>query len=195
MSWESVSTCQFLIILKQVIDGISDTRLRKLDDPNGPFSAILVATAGLVRIDMAHRITKRLSPSDFPYAVGQGALGIEIREGDAQTLSMIRPIEDRLVRKICLAERSLLRTLQGGCSSPVAVYCTPGTPESTTSPRLKLEGMIIHPHGTQQVSASSSADVGTDEDAEVLGATVARLLEEGGGRDLLQAIALLYEGP
>ncbi|KAI9036252.1 porphobilinogen deaminase [Aspergillus affinis] len=184
---------KFPHLVVQECRGNLDTRLRKLDDPNGPFSAIIVATAGLVRIDMAHRITKRLCPSEFPYAVGQGALGIEIREDDAQTLSIIQPIEDRLVRKICLAERSLLRTLQGGCSSPVAVHCTPGAPESVASPRLKLEGMIIHPHGTKQVSASSSADVSNDEDAEALGATVARLLEEDGGRDLLREIALLYE--
>ncbi|PLB49743.1 porphobilinogen deaminase [Aspergillus steynii IBT 23096] len=184
---------KFPHLVVQECRGNLDTRLRKLDDPEGPFTAIIVATAGLVRIDMAHRITKRLSPSDFPYAVGQGALGIEIRDDDPRTLSMIQPIEDGLVRKICLAERSLLRTLQGGCSSPVAVYCTPETLESAASPRLRLEGMIIHPHGTKQVSAASSAHVGGDEDAEGLGAEVARLLEENGGRDLLSEIVKLYQ--
>lgn len=142
---------------------------------------------------MADRITKRLSPSDFPYAVGQGALGIEIRDNDTQTLSKIRSIEDRLVRKICLAERSLLRTLQGGCSSPVAVYCTSATPESAGKPRLRLEGMIIHPHGTDEVSATFSADVGSDEDAEALGSKVARLLEEKGGKALMAEVKRLIE--
>jgi hydroxymethylbilane synthase len=140
---------------------------------------------------MAHRITKRLSASEFPYAVGQGALGIEVREGDSLTQNMIQRIEDPLVRKMCLAERALLRTLQGGCSSPVAVNCTAETPGlSTTS--LRLEGMIVHPRGTSQVSAWAAADVGDDDAAEVLGAEVAKRLLEDGGRELLEEISRFY---
>lgn len=169
-----------------------DTRLRKLDDPNGPYAAIIVATAGLLRIDMAHRITKRLPASEFPYAVGQGALGIEVREPDSLTQGMIQRIEDPLVRKMCLAERSLLRTLQGGCSSPVAVNCTTETPGLSTT-RLRLEGTIIHPQGTSQVSAWAAADVDDDNAAEELGAEVARRLLEDGGRELLDEISRFYK--
>ncbi|KAF7177296.1 hypothetical protein CNMCM7691_005186 [Aspergillus felis] len=176
--------------------GNLDTRLRKLDDPNGPYAAIIVATAGLVRIDMAHRITKRLPPSEFPYAVGQGALGIEVREHELRTQTMIQRIEDPLVRKMCIAERSLLRTLQGGCSSPVAVKCTTETTEPSASlsvARLRLEGTIIHPQGTSQVSAWAVADVGGDNAAEVLGAEVARRLLEDGGKALLEEISRFYK--
>ncbi|GIJ99484.1 hypothetical protein Aspvir_001616 [Aspergillus viridinutans] len=176
--------------------GNLDTRLRKLDDPNGTYAAIIVATAGLVRIDMAHRITKRLPPSEFPYAVGQGALGIEVREHEPRTQTMIQRIEDPLVRKMCIAERSLLRTLQGGCSSPVAVNCTTETPEPSASlsvARLRLEGTIIHPQGTGQVSAWAAADVGDDNAAEVLGAEVARRLLEDGGKALLEEISHFYK--
>ncbi|KAF7113955.1 hypothetical protein CNMCM5793_006138 [Aspergillus hiratsukae] len=155
---------------------------------NLTYAAIIVATAGLLRIDMAHRITKRLPASEFPYAVGQGALGIEVREHDSHTQGMIQRIEDPLVRKMCLAERSLLRTLQGGCSSPVAVNCTAETP-----PRLRLEGTIIHPRGSGQVSAWAAADVDDDDAAEELGAEVARRLLEDGGRELLEEISRFYE--
>ncbi|GFF75782.1 hypothetical protein IFM53868_01670 [Aspergillus udagawae] len=176
--------------------GNLDTRLRKLDDPNGPYAAIIVATAGLVRIGMAHRITRRLTPSEFPYAVGQGALGIEVREHEPHTQAMIQRIEDPLVRKMCIAERSLLRTLQGGCSSPVAVNCTTETPELSASlsvARLRLEGTIIHPLGTSQVSAWAAADVGDDDAAEVLGAEVARRLLEDGGKAMLEEISRFYK--
>ncbi|RAK91402.1 porphobilinogen deaminase [Aspergillus costaricaensis CBS 115574] len=170
------------------------TRLRKLDDPEGSFSAIILATAGMVRINLEDRITKRFPPSEFPYAVGQGALGIEIRKQDTQTETMVRKIEDLLTRQICLAERSLLRTLQGGCSSPVAVQCTVEQPPTASSAaRLRLDGTIIHPHGTTLISERTTAEVGTDEDAEALGATVAQLLLANGGQALLEEIRLLQE--
>ena len=137
---------------------------------------------------MAHRITKHLSPTEFPYAVGQGALGIEIREDDSETLKIIQPIEDPLTRWICIAERSMLRTLQGGCSSPVAVNCT-----VESGNRLRLEGNIIHPLSSKQITKSAVADVTCDSEATALGAVVAKSLEEGGGRALLDEIRSLQE--
>ncbi|KAJ5712898.1 uncharacterized protein N7483_010079 [Penicillium malachiteum] len=173
--------------------GNIDTRLRKLDE--GEFSAIILATAGLNRINMTSRISKHLPPSEFPYAIGQGALGIEIREGDTETLNIIQQIEEPLTRWICMAERSLLRTLQGGCSSPVAVNCTVENEEnqSPTKSCLRLEGTIIHPHGTSQVSAFEVAEVASDVEAEALGEKLAKQLEENGGRALLNEIRLVQE--
>lgn len=168
----------------------SDTRLRKLDDPEGPFSAIIVATAGLNRISLSHRITKRLPKSEFPYAVGQGALGIEVRANDISTLEVIRSIEELSTRWICLAERSLLRTLQGGCSSPVAVNSVIES-QAAGELCLRLEGIIIHPHGSTQVSSTSVALVKNDSDAEALGTTLAKQLEDNGGRELLNEIRVL----
>ncbi|PWY95173.1 porphobilinogen deaminase [Aspergillus sclerotioniger CBS 115572] len=173
--------------------GNLDTRLRKLDDPEGPFSAIILATAGMVRINLHDRITKRLPPAEFPYAVGQGALGIEIRKDDTRTESMVRRIEDLPTRRICLAERSLLRTLQGGCSSPVAVHCTVVQSSSSSAVQLRLDGTIIHPHGTALLCESATSEFGTDEEAEALGAMVAQRLLDNGGRALLEEIRLLQE--
>lgn len=170
----------------------SDTRLRKLDE--GEFSAIIIATAGLNRINMTSRISKNLPPSEFPYAVGQGALGIELREGDTETLSIVQKIEEPLTRWICLAERSLLRTLQGGCSSPVAVNSTiEKDSQGASTNRLRLDAMIIHPHGSSQVSSVAVADVASDEEAVSLGETLAKRLEENGGRALLDEIKLVQE--
>ncbi|KAJ5897305.1 porphobilinogen deaminase [Penicillium tannophilum] len=175
--------------------GNIDTRLRKLDDLEGPFSAIIIATAGLNRINMTSRITKHLNPSEFPYAIGQGALGIEIRANDTQTLKVVQAIEDPLTRWICMAERSLLRSLQGGCSSPVAVNSTIENEdnESLPSRRLRLEGTIIHPHGSSQISKSAVADVTSDDEAEALGRLLAKCLEDGGGRELLEEIRLVQD--
>ncbi|KAJ5719095.1 porphobilinogen deaminase [Penicillium malachiteum] len=173
--------------------GNIDTRLRKLDE--GEFSAIILATAGLNRINMTSRISKHLPPSEFPYAIGQGALGIEIREGDTETLNIIQQIEEPLTRWICMAERSLLRTLQGGCSSPVAVNCTVENEDDQPRTRtcLRLEGTIIHPHGTSQVSAFEVAEMASDDEAEALGEKLAKRLEENGGRALLDEIRLVQE--
>ncbi|CAI7625012.1 unnamed protein product [Penicillium pancosmium] len=170
--------------------GNLDTRLRKLDDPEGPFTAIIVATAGLNRINLSHRITKSLPASEFPYAIGQGALGIELRAGDQPTLDVVRKIEEQPTRWVCLAERSLLRTLQGGCSSPVAVNSVIES-QNSTELSLRLEGIIIHPHGSSQVSSTSVAVVRSDDDAVALGADLAKRLEEIGGRALLDEIRVL----
>lgn len=172
---------------------ISDTRLRKLDDPEGPFTAIIIATAGLNRISYSHRITKSLPASEFPYAIGQGALGIELRAGDTSTQEVVRKLEDQPTRWICLAERSLLRTLQGGCSSPVAVNSVVESQDSMEL-SLRLEGVIIHPLGLRQVSETNVAVVRCDDDAVALGAELARKLEESGGRALLDEIRLLQHG-
>ncbi|KAK5998046.1 Porphobilinogen deaminase [Cladobotryum mycophilum] len=182
-------------LVVQECRGNLDTRLKKLDAPDSPYAAIIVATAGLVRIKMDHRITKRLPASEFPYAVGQGALGIEIRANDAKTLEIVRKIEERPTRWVCLAERSLLRTIQGGCSSPVAVRCeVEGQSGSELSSfRLRLEGHVIHPYGTTQISASAVAEVNSDTDAEALGAEVAGLLLKDGADDLLEEIRILNE--
>lgn len=167
---------------------ISDSRLRKLDDPEGPYSAIILATAGLNRINLTARITKHLHPSEFPYAVGQGALGIEIRKNDTQTLDIVRHIEEPLTRWICLAERALLRTLKGGCSSPVAVNSI-----KETGSKVILQAMIVHPHGSKKVSGEKSATLASDDDAETLGGSLAKSLEDDGGSELLEEIRVLNE--
>lgn len=140
------------------------------------------------RINLTGRITKHLPPSEFPYAVGQGALGIEIRKNDGRTLELIQKIEEPVTRWICLAERALLRTLKGGCSSPVAVNSI-----IEGDNKVRIQAMIIHPHGSKKISGEVSARLTSDIDAETLGSSLAKILEGDGGLELLEEIRLLNE--
>lgn len=106
------------------IRGNLNTRLRKLDDEDGPFAAIILAAAGLKRMNWEHRISQLLEPEEALYAVGQGALGVECRETDWKILSLLEPLHDVDTTLRCVCERSFLKTLGGGCSAPVAVSTT-----------------------------------------------------------------------
>ncbi|XP_029056608.1 porphobilinogen deaminase isoform X1 [Osmia bicornis bicornis] len=108
----------------QNIRGNLNTRLRKLDDENGPFAAIILAAAGLKRMNWENRISQLLEPEGTLYAVGQGALGVECREADWKILSLLEPLYDVDTTLRCVCERSFLKTLGGGCSAPVAVSST-----------------------------------------------------------------------
>ncbi|XP_015121493.1 porphobilinogen deaminase isoform X1 [Diachasma alloeum] len=103
------------------IRGNLNTRLKKLDDEEGPFAAIILAAAGLKRMGWDDRISQLLEPDEALYAVGQGALGIECRESDWKILSLLEPLYDVDTTINCVCERSFLKTLGGGCSAPVAV--------------------------------------------------------------------------
>ncbi|CAG5093786.1 Similar to HMBS: Porphobilinogen deaminase (Bos taurus) [Cotesia congregata] len=105
------------------IRGNLNTRLKKLDDKDGPFAAIILAIAGLKRMGWENRISElmELPNEEILYAVGQGALGIECRESDWKILSILEPLADVNTTLQCVCERSFLKTLGGGCSAPVAV--------------------------------------------------------------------------
>ncbi|XP_037086437.1 porphobilinogen deaminase-like [Pollicipes pollicipes] len=105
------------------VRGNLNTRLRKLDTGDGEaaFDAIVLAVAGITRMGWADRISHVLSHEDCMYAVGQGALGLECRDGDAAVLRLVAELADRPTRLSCVAERAFLRQLEGGCSVPVAV--------------------------------------------------------------------------
>jgi hydroxymethylbilane synthase len=113
---------------------IRNTRLAKLDDPNGPYNGIILAVAGLVRLNKTERISKILSPDESLYAVSQGALGIECRQDDLQTQALLEPLNHAETRMACIAERALLRTLEGGCTVPIGV-------------NTKLDGNQLWMHG------------------------------------------------
>ncbi|GLV45724.1 lethal (3) 02640 [Carabus blaptoides fortunei] len=102
------------------IRGNLNTRMRKLDELD-KFSAIILAAAGLCRMGWNERVTKVLKCNEMLYAVGQGALAVECREGDIETLNLLQPLHCPKTLLRILAERSFLRTLGGGCSTPVAV--------------------------------------------------------------------------
>ena len=176
------------------VAGSRDTRLAKLDATSSPFSCILLATAGLVRLGLAHRITQRLHPSVFPYAVGQGALGIEVKTGRTDMLRLVGRADHKPSRWLGMAERAMLRTLQGGCSSPIGVWSSleplkqNELPDSTCAREggnLRLRATVLHIDGTSEVSAADVGPVQCDEEAERLGVSVANMLLQKGARTLL----------
>lgn len=100
---------------------VRDTRLRKLDDPSSPYTALILAAAGLERVDLGHRVSSLLKAPTFLHAVGQGALAVEIRTGDVRVREMLKGVGDWKSEWRVGAERGLLRELEGGCSVPVGV--------------------------------------------------------------------------
>jgi hydroxymethylbilane synthase len=105
------------------VRGNIGTRLAKLDNPDGEYSAIVIAVAGLERLGMQDRITSYLSKDNggMLHAVGQGALGVESRKDDERTQKLLDPIVCERSMRAALVERGLLRTLEGGCSVPIGV--------------------------------------------------------------------------
>lgn len=179
---------------------IRDTRLAKLDAPSSRFSCILLATAGLLRLGLGHRITHRLDASIFPYAVGQGALGLEVSTDRPDILELVRHVDHKPSRWRGMAERAMLRSLQGGCSSPIGVQSSleplekeeNGLTEDSQRGRdgssggnLCLRAMVLHIEGTSEIVAEDVATVRCDEEAEQLGVSVANMLLAKGARSLM----------
>ena len=96
------------------------TRLRKLDEDN--YDAIVLASAGLIRLDQSSRISSRLEPQECLPAAGQGAVGIESRVDDKETQKIISTIHDAETASCVLAERAVNQRLQGSCQVPIASY-------------------------------------------------------------------------
>lgn len=105
------------------VRGNVGTRLAKLDNPEGQYTALILAAAGLIRLGMNERITALLDKQSggILYAVGQGALAIEVRSDDEEAKKLLAAVGCEWTTRACLAERSLMRTLEGGCSVPIGV--------------------------------------------------------------------------
>jgi hydroxymethylbilane synthase len=101
--------------------GNVDTRLRKLAE--GQVDAILLAAAGLERLEKTEWIRQRLEPQDFCPAAGQGALGIETRKNDAVTMTAVAFLNDESTRFAVTVERAALAALSGGCQVPIGIHC------------------------------------------------------------------------
>jgi hydroxymethylbilane synthase len=168
------------------------TRLRKLDDPKSfqdqevpDFAAIVIAVAGLVRLDLGDRITAYLSKEDggMMYAVGQGAIGVEIREGDEKITALLEKLGCWKTERACLAERSLMRTLEGGCSVPLGVDT-----KWSDLDQLTLQAVVVSVDGDESVEAEAKMVVRTREAADDLGREVARLMIDRGAAKILEKI-------
>lgn len=167
------------------VRGNVHTRLSKLDDPNGRYACIILAAAGLNRLNLGHRITACLNAPEMYYAVGQGALGIEIRTDDEKILKLISKINHNETFLSCLAERSLMRSLEGGCSVPIGVQTLFVAPD-----RLKFTAAVFSVDGSEVVEDTIEATVTTSAEAEELGKKLAQRLIEDGARVILDAIHL-----
>jgi hydroxymethylbilane synthase len=149
------------------------TRLAKLD--NGQFDAIILAAAGLKRLGLAERIRHLFVVEDSLPAVGQGAIGIEIRGDDEHTRALVAPLTHRETSLCVLAERAMNRKLGGDCRLPVAALA-----QMQEDGTLLLRGRVASPDGQQLLHAEA-----TGTDPVTLGATVADdLLTQGAGKIL-----------
>ena len=152
------------------VRGNVETRLRKLDD--GEYDVVVLAVAGLVRLQLAERITAVLDPADVLPAVGQGALGLECRADDELTVGRLATIDDAATHESVIAERAMLARLRAGCHAPV------GAQSGRRDDRLWLRGVVLDPEGTRRVEAEGVSD-STD------GAAVAENLGVGVADELL----------
>jgi len=167
--------------------GNIDTRLRKLDAEDGPYDAIILAAAGLLRINRGDRITQPLDSSSggMLYAVGQGAIGVEFRATDQTTRNMLSKIEHKPSSMACIAERSLLSFLEGGCSAPLGVETK--WIEKNSERLLQMNAIVVSVDGKSCAEAEMLASVETADAAEQFGRDVAAgLLRKGADRILAE---------
>jgi len=154
------------------IRGNVETRLRKLDA--GEIDALILAVAGLSRLEFTNRISLRLAPPVMFAAVGQGALGIECRDTDTDLRTLLAHLDDPSVRSRVTAERALLSHLRAGCHAPV------GAATHIESHDLLLEAVVYSPNGRERIFAEGR---GPKTDAIALGEHVAtHLLSQGADR-------------
>ncbi|KAL4064750.1 porphobilinogen deaminase, dipyromethane cofactor binding domain-containing protein [Scleroderma yunnanense] len=171
------------------VRGNLNTRLSKLDAPDGPFTALILAKAGLVRLGMGDRITTDLGAPVLYHAVSQGALTVEIRSDDAKARELCRALTHTETQLKCLAERALLRRLEGGCSVPVGVDTELTDVERSTDGLqgglLRITGCVTAIDGSLHVQHTLTEQVHTTEQAEQVGVKLAvTLIEQGAGKIL-----------
>ena len=157
--------------------GNVQTRLGKLDAGN--FDAIILAAAGLKRLEMHDRIRYEMPPEESLPAVGQGAVGIECREGDESTIELLSPLSDVDTWDRVVAERAMNRRLEGGCQVPIAGFAL------LEDGQLWLRGLVAEEDGSRVLRAEGTAPRG--QGAE-LGIDIAEQLLAQGADEILKAL-------
>ncbi|HEY4464815.1 MAG TPA: hydroxymethylbilane synthase [Streptosporangiaceae bacterium] len=179
---------QILLLRKDLrcvpIRGNAGTRLGKVGA--GDLDAVVLAYAGLARIGRTDAVSQLFEPEDMLPAPGQGALAVECRAGDTELAELLAAIDDPLSRAAVTAERTVLATLEAGCSAPVAAYA------AGTAGHLHLEAAVIATDGRQVLRERGG---GAPADAERLGRELAgRLLIGGAGSLITVPIARTNNG-
>jgi hydroxymethylbilane synthase len=159
--------------------GNVNTRLRKLDD--GEYDAIILASAGLIRLGMAQRISQSIAVEDSLPAGGQGAVGIELRSDDQEVLELLQVLHHEPTALRITAERALNQRLQGGCQVPIACYAD----HVADGQRLWLRGLVGRPDGSVILRAQGQAPL---TQASELGIRVADELLDQGAADILAEV-------
>ena len=159
--------------------GNVNTRLRKLDE--GEYDAIILASAGLVRLGFAGRIAQSIAFEHSLPAGGQGAVGIELRTADADVRELLQALHHEPTAQRVTAERAMNQRLQGGCQVPIACYAE----HVAGGARLRLRGLVGKPDGSLILRAEAEATVA---EAQQLGERVADQLLEQGAAEILAAV-------
>lgn len=171
------------------VRGNLNTRFAKLDAPDGPYAALILARAGIVRLGMSDRITSDLRPPILYHAVSQGALAVEVRSDDIEAIELCKKLNHWETEWKCLAERACLRVLEGGCSVPVGVSSALEVDASETRAGvLTLTGCVTAINGDVHVEHTLKNRVGSAEQAEEVGKGLARVLLDSGAKKVLDDI-------
>jgi len=163
----------------QWLRGNVQTRLGKLD--NGDYDAIILASAGLIRLELEERIAEELDTDFSLPAGGQGAVGIECRTDDAEMHELLKPLHHQETAWRVLAERAMNRRLEGGCQVPIGCFATLNEDHS----EMRLRGLVGRPDGSLVLRDEIS---GKPEDGEQLGITLAERLLDAGADEILKAV-------
>jgi hydroxymethylbilane synthase len=155
------------------------TRLSKLD--NGDYDAIILAAAGLIRLELKERITHLLDVDISLPAIGQGVVCIETRFNDKEVLEILAPLKDHQTELTISAERALLCRLNGGCQVPLAGYAT------LCGDKIQLTGLIASLDGSNIIKKNIE---GSSLDAKILGTKLAEELLINGGREILESVGI-----
>ncbi len=159
----------------KLIRGNVDTRVAKMQA--GEYDGILLAYAGVKRMEMTHLVRRKLRVERFTPAVGQGAIAITVREDDAATIQLIRPLLNHIETEIAVtAERALLRTLEGGCQTPIFALAT--VQEQT----LSMHGGVARTDGSEVLRDRIEGHI---NEAGLLGERLANQLKSNGATNIL----------
>ena len=159
--------------------GNVNTRLRKLDE--GEYDAVILASAGLIRLGFGARIAQRIPVEQSLPAGGQGAVGVELRTADQQVLALLRVLHHEPTAQRVNAERALNQRLQGGCQVPIACYAE----HRADTGRLWLRGLVGRPDGSLILRAEGEAAA---QDGQRLGVAVAEQLLAQGAAEILAGV-------
>lgn len=168
------------LILKPIRGNVT-TRLEMLDDEDSVIDALVLAAAGLNRINMAHRVSKYLSCMSFVAAPGQGALALQTRSDDTRSIALCATIEHTDTRLCVDAERAFMSEIGGGCSAPIGAHAR------IDDDVITLAVVISDPSGVNLIRRRESAAA---PEAVELGKRVAKWVVADGARDLLPEVAL-----